>query len=285
MGLSGDKIYLSWTRNYLQGYKKICIQPNLEALMLEDNEEISKVLFELSSNRRANILFETQKNSLKMQQLSKMLNMTVTETFRHLQRLSDSKLVEKKVDGTYAITSLGNLACGFLADFNFILKNTEFFLEHDLSVLPYEFVNRLGELSNAEFSSEPIQSFNRVRKILSNAEKQFYTMAEQVDSSTKQPSEDKIVEGLDFKFIMQQDLALAFAKSQAKVLAGSRYIPHVPVALVISEKEASVVFRTHRGVLDYLGLFGTDEKFLKWCTDLFLYYWQNAKSWYPNIKL
>ncbi len=155
----------------------------MEDRNLEDSEEISKVLFELSSNRRANILFEIGKENLKMQQIAKSLDMTVTETFRHLQRLTEAKLVEKKVDGTYAITSLGKLATGFLSGFNFILKNGDYFLDHDVSCLPYEFVNRLGELSDAEFCKEAMSGFNRVRKMVFDSKKYIWSMAEQVDSS------------------------------------------------------------------------------------------------------
>ncbi len=57
-----------------------------------------------------------------MQQITRSLDITVTETFRHLQRLTEAKLVEKKVDSTYAITSQGKLATGFLSGFNFVLK-------------------------------------------------------------------------------------------------------------------------------------------------------------------
>ncbi|MFW9910665.1 MAG: ArsR family transcriptional regulator, partial [Candidatus Thorarchaeota archaeon] len=81
----------------------------------EEEEEISKVLFELASNRRASILFELERQNLRMQQIAKSLDMNVTETFRHLQRLSDAKLVEKKVDGRYEVTSLGNLTIGLLS--------------------------------------------------------------------------------------------------------------------------------------------------------------------------
>jgi predicted transcriptional regulator len=253
---------------------------------LEDSEEISKVLFELSSNRRANILFEIGKSSLKMQQIAKNLDMTVTETFRHLQRLSDAKLVAKKVDGTYAITSLGELASGFLSDFNFILKNGDYFLEHDVKILPYDFVKRLGELSEAEFCSEAMSGFNRVRKMVFEAEKFIWTIAEQVDSSHIAPIIEKMSRGMDFKFIMQKELAKALANAKdAKVLEGSRYMEHVPVTLVINEKEATVVFRRHGGVMDYMGLFGTDEKFRKWCKDLFMYYWERAEHWYPGVQI
>jgi predicted transcriptional regulator len=252
----------------------------------EEDSEISKVLFELSSTRRANILFEIQKENLKMQQIAKSLDTTVTETFRHLQRLTDAKLVEKKVDGTYAITSLGNLATGFLSGFNFILKNADYFLEHDVSCIPYEFVNRLGELSNAEFCKEAMSGFNRVRKMVFNAEKYLWTMAEQVDSSHIKPTQEKVSKGLDFKFIMQQDLAKTFANAKdVAVLTGSRYLQRIPVTLVITENEASVTFRTHSGAMDYMGLHGSDEKFRKWTQDLFMYYWERASRWYPNIEI
>jgi predicted transcriptional regulator len=251
----------------------------------EEDSEISKVLFELASNRRASILFEVEKQNLKMQQISKSLNMTVTETFRHLQRLSDAKLVEKKNDGTYGITSLGKLATGFLSGFNFILKNSDFFLEHDVSSLPYEFINRLGELSNADCCKEAMSNMNRARKIVLEAEKFLWAVGEQVDSSHIQPTNDKMSKGLEFKFIMQQNLAKAFRNSQAEILKGSRFLERLNVSLLISEKEASVLFRRHNGEMDYVGLFGTDEKFRKWCADLFMYYWEKAERWYPGIQI
>jgi predicted transcriptional regulator len=254
--------------------------------LAEDNSEVSKVLFELSSNRRANMLFEIEKGRLKMQQIAKALDMTVTETFRHLQRLTEAKLVEKKVDGTYAITSLGSLATGFLSGFNFILKNSDYFLEHDVSCIPYEFVNRLGELSDAEFCTEAMSGFNRVRKMVFEAQQYIWSIAEQVDTSHVQPTTEKRSKGLDFRFIMQEDLAKAYANMQGtEVLSGSKYLKRVPVTLVINEKEATVVFRRHSGVMDYMGLFGTDEKFRKWCQDLFLYYWERAQKWYPGIQI
>lgn len=253
---------------------------------MEDSEEISKVLFELSSNRRANILFEAEKGNFKMQQIAKSLDMTVTETFRHLQRLTEAKLVEKKVDGTYAITSLGKLATGFLSGFNFILKNGDYFLDHNVSILPYEFVNRLGELYSAEFCKEAMTGFNRVRKMVFEADKSIWSIAEQVDSSHIQPTTEKKSKGLDFKFIMQEDLAKSFANAEdVEVLIGSRFMKKIPVTLVITENYATVVFRRHNGVMDYMGLFGTDEKFCKWCKDLFMYYWERAERWYPGIQI
>jgi len=252
----------------------------------EEDAEISKVLFELASNRRASILFEVEKQGLKMQQIAKSLDMTVTETFRHLQRLSDAKLVEKKVDSTYSITSLGNLATGLLSSFNFILKNGNYFLEHDVFCLPYEFVNRLGELSAAEFYGDTLATINRVRKMVYEAEEYIWAMGEQVESSHIQPTKQKVSKGLKFKFIMQKDLAKTFKNTkEVELLKGSRYLERICVTLLINEKESVVHLRRRNGEMDYVGFFGTDEKFRKWTRDLFMYYWKRAEQWYPGIQI
>jgi predicted transcriptional regulator len=251
----------------------------------EEDSEISKVLFELASNRRVSILFEVENKNLKMQQIAKSLDITVTESFRHLQRLTEAKLVEKKVDGAYAITSLGSLATGLMSSFNFILKNGDYFLDHNVSALPYEFVNRLGELSAGEFCTDTLATLNGVRQIVFDAEKLIWAMGETVESSHVQPTKEKVSKGLDFKFIMPEDLAKKFKDSKEQLLVGSRYIEHVPAALLISEKEANIVLRRHNGGLDYIGFFGKDKKFLKWCRDLFMYYWSKAEHWYPGIQI
>ncbi len=85
---------------------------------------------------------------------------------------------------------------------------------------------------------------------------------------------------------MQEDLAKTYAPMKGtEVIEGSKYLKRVPVTLVINEKEATVVFRRHSGIMDYMGMFGTDEKFRKWCQDLFLHYWEKAQKWYPGIQI
>ena len=251
----------------------------------EEDEEISKVIFELSSNRRASILFEVEKQNLKMQQIAKSLDMNVTETFRHLQRLSDAKLVEKKVNGTYAVTSLGNLAIGLLSSFNFFWKNGNYFLEHDVSCLPYEFVNRLGELSNGEFCGDTLSTLNRVRKMVYDAEEYIWAMAEQSETSHVQVTNEKVSKGLQFKFIMQQNFAkIIKITTEVEHLKERRCLERICVTLLINEKESVVHFRRHNGEMDYIGFFGRDEKFRKWTRDLFMYYWEKAERWYPSMQ-
>ena len=249
----------------------------------EKADRISKILFELASNRRVNILFEVEKKNLKMQQIAKILDMNVTETFRHLQRLSESKLVMKQVDGTYAITSLGALSIGLLKNLDFIQEHANYFLEHDLSCLPYEFVSRLGELSDGEFCGDTVTNFNRVREIVYEADEYIWAMSEQVESSHVQATNEKVSKGLQFRFIMQQELAKTVKITpEVESLKERRLLERICVTFLMNEKESCVNFRRLDGEMDYIGFFGKDEKFRKWTRDLFMYYWDRAERWYPS---
>ncbi len=251
----------------------------------EGADRISKILFELASDRRVSILFELEKKNLKMQQIAKTLDMNVTETFRHLQRLSESKLLEKKVGGTYAITSLGILSIGLLKNLDFILEHANYFLEHDLSCLPYEFVNRLGELSHGEFCGDTLATLNRVRTMVYDAEEYIWAMAEQSESSHVQVANEKVSKGLQFRFIMQQNLAKTIKITpEVEHLKERRSLERICVTFLINEKESVVHFRRHSGEMHYIGFFGKDERFRKWTRDLFMYYWDRAERWYPSSQ-
>lgn len=252
---------------------------------MESKDSIDRLFFELASESRLGILRQLLAKELKMQELARNLNLTDTETCRQLQRLTEARLIQKKPNGTYAVTSYGLLQIQLMASMTFVFKNTDFFLEHDFSRLPYQFVSRLGELSAGDFVGDIMSDFNRARKIALEASERLWVLAEQVDSSQIELTEEKVSKGLEFKFIMHQSLAKSLGNVQSNTLKGSKYLKEMGVSLLISEREASVVFRRHNGEMDYIGFFGKDERFLKWCQDLFLYYWERAQSWYPNIQI
>lgn len=251
----------------------------------EDADRISKTLFELASDRRVSILFEVEKKSLKMQHIAKTLDMNVTETFRHLQRLSDARLVEKKVDGAYAITSLGNLTIGLLSNLDFILRYADYFLDHDFSCLPYEFVNRLGELSSGEYCGDTLTTLNRVRDMVYDAEEYIWAISEQSESSHVKVANEKVSKGLQFRFIMQENLARTIKITpEVEHLKERRWLERTCVTVLITGKESVVHFRRLNGEMHYIGFFGKDEKFRKWTRDLFMYYWDRAERWTPSSR-
>ncbi len=252
----------------------------------KDEAEVSKVLFELASNRRADILFELEKKDLKMQQIAESLDMTVTEAFRHLHRLSEANLVEKKPTGAYSITSIGSLATGFLEGFNFILNNNTYFLKHNLSNLPYQLVNRLGEISSGKFCGGVMESFNCLRQLVFDAEEYIWVISHQVDSSHVQVTNKKVMQGLKFKFLMEKGYAKeVLIDPDAECLKERRFLEQIPACTLINEKGAFLSFRGIDGIMDYSGFFSSDEKFRQWCKDLFEHYWEKAEHWYPSIQI
>lgn len=82
-------------------------------------ENLCDLLFELSSAERMNMLNSLRDERLKLSHLAKRLDMTVTETSRHLQRLSDADIVARDTDGTYSLTPLGGLALQLLGSLSF----------------------------------------------------------------------------------------------------------------------------------------------------------------------
>ena len=64
------------------------------------HQEIEKLFYELASESRFSILQELKEKDWKMNDVARKLDITTTETFRQLQRLSDASLAKKQPEGT-----------------------------------------------------------------------------------------------------------------------------------------------------------------------------------------
>jgi len=93
-----------------------------------------------------------------MNDLSRKLNQTTTETFRQLQRLMEAKLVEKQPEGTYGVTEYGRLVLELTDPLKFLLKNKDYFVAHDIRRLPHQFIMRLDALSGAQLLLGMVES-------------------------------------------------------------------------------------------------------------------------------
>jgi len=56
-----------------------------------------------------------------------------------------------------------------------------------------------------------------------------------------------------------------------------RTIPRFNLVAIVSEKEAVLGLPYLSGRMDHAQYFSTDPGFLKWCRDLYVYYWDRAK--------
>jgi predicted transcriptional regulator len=241
---------------------------------LVDQEGIERLFFELASESRLNILRELSREKGKMREIARKLDLNTTETFRQLQRLSDSQLIQKQNDGNYDITQYGIFVLRHSSTLEFIFKYRAFFSSHDFKRLPSQFLDRIGELSKAEFSSGTMASINVVQRIIREADQYMWAGTAEQPLSIRPILVESIPRGVKYKFLFPKRFIPA-----APIFPGMehavewRAFEDIPVNLVISEKEAGASFYMPDGKTDYAGFFGKDPTFMNWVKEVFQYYW------------
>jgi predicted transcriptional regulator len=247
---------------------------------MENNPKVEKVFFELASESRLSILRELQRENLKMQEIARRLDVTATEAFRQLERLSTALLVQRQPEGTFAITQYGKLMLEFSASMEFVFKHRQYFSTHDVWTLPREFVNRLGALSQTTLIMDTVESLNKGQRMFMEAEQHGWALAEgHIPAFIGPIMAERAEKGLKLKFLIPESTLTADADSSAAPPKNTevRILPEIPVIVGLTEKEAAVCLRLIGGQMDYAGFYGKDPIFLNWAKDLFLHYWEKGK--------
>ncbi|MCW4022082.1 MAG: helix-turn-helix transcriptional regulator [archaeon] len=238
---------------------------------MENSEEtIDKLFYELASETRVSILRELNKKSWKMNSLARKLDLTTTETFRQLQRLTEALLVQKQPDGKYTISPYGALVLELSSSLDFVFKNKQYFLAHTVQNLPKQFINRIGELSKSTLLMGMIESTTNSSKLIGEAQQFMWGISPEPLKDSAEVLSQQIPKGVNYRIISPQPPTKL---SNLEI----RNHNEVPLILVVTEKEASLSFRFIEGRVDYASFSGTDPMFLNWIKDLFLYYWDQAE--------
>jgi len=240
---------------------------------------LEKLFFELASESRLCILRELQKENLKMQEIARRLDVTATEAFRQLERLSAASLVQKQSDGTFALAEYGKLVLQISTSLDFISRSREYFSTHDLMRLPSQFVNRLGELAGAKLEMDTIKNLNFGAQAFAEAKQYAWGIAEGTIPEHMIPVMNKLVEqGLQVKALIPKErLPTDTGIPETPKNVEFSGLLELPAIVAITEKEAGVCFMLLGGKVDYAGFFGADPAFHSWVRDLFMYYWEKAK--------
>ena len=259
--------------------KQWCEDLSIGDKKLENNEGIEKLFFELASESRLGILRELQKENLKMQEIARRLDVTATEAFRQLERLSSALLVQRQPDGTFAIAEYGKLVMQLSSSLEFVSKHRDYFSTHDIMRLPLQFVNRLGELSQTNLVMDTIENLNKVEQAFIEAEQYGWGIAEGTVPEHMMPMmNERIQKGIKFQFLIPENrLSANVSPSVTPRNVEGRGLSDLPAIVALTEKWAGVCFLQVGGRVDYAGFFGKDPTFLNWVKDLFLYYWDKGK--------
>jgi predicted transcriptional regulator len=244
-------------------------------------ERLHKLLFELSSAERISIMSELHKSGLKLSQISRKLDLTVTEASRHLQRLNEAMLIQKDNEAYFQLTPFGMLSMSLLPALGFVSKQREYFLEYDVTNIPLEFIERIGELDKSAYVSETFRNLEEGENRIREAREFVWILSDQVLASSIPILAEKMKNTpLDLRIVLPEGM---FPPEENSRLPSNisyiqkRVLPKVGALIVMTEKYAVFCLPNHNGRIDYTGFAGTDKKFHKWCKDLYLNYWKKAK--------
>ncbi|MDQ3851366.1 MAG: hypothetical protein M3299_00865 [Thermoproteota archaeon] len=99
-------------------------------------------------------------------QLTAKLSATSHEASKHLMRLRNAKHIVKDSDGFFTLTTLGKIIANLLPSIRFLAQNRDYFLSHDISSLPLEFIERLGDLQEGQYAEKVGSILTHVQQVV-----------------------------------------------------------------------------------------------------------------------
>ncbi len=249
----------------------------------EIEDRLGELLFELSNVDRRRVLEEAMKGNLKVHEIARKLNLAPTETFRHLQRLTEGGLLVKLPDSRYGVTAYTGLVLDSCSSLDVASRYREFFADHDASKLPPEFRNRLGELSGGVFSADNVAGLDKLAEMLRNAKERIDILLDVRYGVFDELTQQRVREGVKLRVLTKETSMQEFkALPGSSLIVGEfRVLRDFCAAMQMTEKEAAVSLPRIDGKFETVGFYGNDVSFLKWAGDLFRDQWEKAKPWYP----
>jgi len=245
-------------------------------------EQIGDLFFVISSADRLKILSEIKRHDAKLTELAGVIEATVQETAKHIKRLLDAGLIEKKASGGYSLTPFGKLSLELLPSFEFLFKHRDYLATHDISFLPRDMLMRIGELSDHVFVEHVSNVLAECQHLVLMAKEYFWWL---IDYPLPWVHEERLSESLVKRGILPVDIS-SEGYRQTRALLGERaevrFAQSVKVGVVVNEKMAGICFPDLEGRVDFSrGFIGYNPAFQKWCHDLFDYLWSSSSKTWP----
>lgn len=211
-----------------------------------------------------------------------------SEVKRHLRILEKSGLIEEDADGGFSITHLGYACLQSMGPFEFLGKHRRFFGEHTLGDVECDLLARIGDLENSEFFYGIHIVFPKWSKIVCEAE-QFLNLiflhppiliADAIKPALEGGLHTRLLIGRNSVITDCNEFVdrLSLQRPTHRENFEKRMAELVQVNLVMSEKEACVIFPNNDGITDMHGNFiSGDPDFVRWCDDFFRQKWSNAE--------
>jgi predicted transcriptional regulator len=246
-------------------------------------------LFKILSNpKRRKILKACSSERHSAVQISKLLHEGYQSTRKHLAELQHYCMIQSD-NGVFATTPLG-LACLQCANsLEFLEKHGQFFTEHSFGDTNSHLLKRIGDLNNCNLIYGIHLVLSKWSKIITEAQEFVNLIFLQPPILVADSLKPKINQDIKIRLLIGKNSNITECNEFVDKLGlrkptnlenfEKKIADTVQINLIMSEKEACVIFPGNDGVTDMHGnFFGNDDSFLKWCSDFFQYKWKNARS-------
>ena len=255
------------------------------------SDDFYDVMFEVSNEERVKIMETLTQKKTSFSELARTLNITTQEVSRHFNRLVESGLATRSVEGHPCLTPYGLMLLGQLRAMRFTTHNREYFESHDATFLSEEFTSRLGELDGMHYTDDVMVAIHNCLRIIQEAEEYVLDINLPYISSGFPHIKSAYDRGVKGMFLRGSNLRVPDEmKPQREHILPDEYMSHVrmegilqdrfletDVILYMNEKEVALLsFPTLNGNYDYRGFTGKDPAAMKWCRDLFYHYWEQG---------
>ncbi|MEE9151320.1 MAG: winged helix-turn-helix domain-containing protein [Thermoplasmata archaeon] len=240
--------------------------------------ETHNLMFELSHPERLKILRILKKKPMRLSHISKKLDVTTAEVSRHLERLGNARLIEKDSESNYNITPFATIILFEVSNFDFLIKNIDYFLSHILSSIP-EHLYWFNSMAKGGFSKGTLETSSMIKEVSVNAKKFIYVISDEIMRGLVDIDCKKNDEGVVFKKIYPKNAQIP-PEYEARIGKSFeiRTLEEIPFGLKMTDKIAGVALRDLLGKVDYsLSMVGEDESFRKWVGAIFDHFWGKAK--------
>lgn len=143
-------------------------------------ESLAELLFVLASADRLQVLScLREEKEYRLSDIAQRLDSSMQEASKHVARLREQNFIEKNPsNGYYALTTLGKLVIKLLPSIEFLSENKEYLLTHNISSLPEEFIERIGELQQHQYNAKAGLVLSFTQQVIREAEKFVWLMSD-----------------------------------------------------------------------------------------------------------
>ena len=249
------------------------------------NPQKNDIFSVLSNELRRFMIFQLHEKEMTVSQLAKTQKMTLQAMQKHLPKLIDTKIVQRKSSGKISLTELGHALVMNIPSMDFLSENKSFLQSHLLSLLPVQFLQRIGDLENFEIMSTILNDalydefFSESEKYLKILSKQnFFVLDDRLISKILQKKIKTfyISDKNAFSSLKKDNKGNFDKKSRISSYFERKMTKNLPLSMCISEKGAFLALFHENGSVDFDNvMFSKDQRFVSWCNDLFDYKWKS----------